>query len=113
MLKKVKNRLDKLQYYQKTLQVENILLSLLENLDVINLAELETFVEKGWKKEVDIKLIDWDYTCGDGCCYDWGVEMSVGGEKHENSYVGENTEEALTFILNKLGYKCKISREYE
>lgn len=40
MLKRVKNELDKLQYYQKTLQVENILLSLLKNLDSLDLAAL-------------------------------------------------------------------------
>lgn len=51
MLKKVKNELDKLQYHQKTLQVENILVSLLKNLDYIPLAELEQLIKK-YEKQI-------------------------------------------------------------
>ena len=26
-------------------------------------------------KSISVK--NWDYTCGDGCCYDWGVYVTI------------------------------------
>lgn len=113
MLKKVKNELDKLQYHQKTLQVENILLSLLKNLDSLDLAALERFVEM---QEIDIKLRDWDYTCGDGCCYDYGTELLINGESIDDesgSYIGDNVHRSLEEVLKVTGFKFKIEQTYE
>ena len=40
----------------------------------------------------------WDYTCGDGCCYDWGYDVFVDGEK-----IGQinDTPEELADLLNE------------
>lgn len=111
MLKKVKNELDKLQYHQKTLQVENILVSLLKNLDYLDLAALERFVEM---QEIDIKLRDWDYTCGDGCCTDWGVELLINGDvvdDETSSYMGDNVKRSLEEVLKLTGFKFSVNEE--
>lgn len=111
MLTKVKKKLDRLQYHQKTLQVENILLSLLNNLDSLDLAALERFVEM---QEINIELRDWDYTCGDGCCYDYGVELVINGEStngEDSSYIGDNVKRALEEVLKVTGFKFKINEE--
>jgi len=64
-------------------------------------------------KKVKIILRNWDYTCSDGCCYDYGVSIEVNGEKCENEYSGDNVEDALKFTLNKLGYEVEIEIEHE
>lgn len=32
------------------------------------------------KKKVTLTFKDWDYECGDGCCYDADTELLVNGE---------------------------------
>ena len=111
MLKKVKNELDKLQYHQKTLQVENILLSLLNNLDSLDLAALERFVEM---QEINVTLRNWDYTCSDGCCYDYGVELIINGkavDEETSSYMGDNVKRSLVEVLKLTGFKFNVDEE--
>lgn len=74
------------------------------------------------KDKLKIELIDWDYTCGDGCCYMYGTRLKLNGEElehpdypeqHDNSYVGCDVENALTAVLTKLGYEVDFTREYD
>ena len=64
-------------------------------------------------KKVKIQLKQWDYTCGDKCCYDYGVTLTVDGEECDNQYAGDSVEEALKFTLNKLGFELEIEQEHE
>jgi hypothetical protein len=61
-------------------------------------------------KELNITLKSWDYTCGDGCCYDYGLDIYVNGEKLDESNA-DDSENALKAVLEHLGYKINISHE--
>lgn len=65
------------------------------------------------KKKVIINLNEWDYKCGDGCCYMYGTELSVNGVKSENEYHGDNVENAIEYVLNQLGYDVEINTTNE
>ena len=60
-----------------------------------------------------IKLNDWDYECGDGCCSMYGTEISLNGKKCENEYSGGDVKQSLEFILNELGYDVEIINTHE
>ena len=60
------------------------------------------------KETVNIELEDWDYECGDHCCTDYGVRLKVNGVECDNDYAGDNVEQALTFVLEQLGYKVNM-----
>lgn len=69
-----------------------------------------------------ITLKEWDYTCGDGCCYEYGTQILIDGKEVEyydeeqvvNIYVGCDVEVALRSVLKHLGFKnVEIDREYE
>ena len=53
--------------------------------------------------ELLIELEDWDSTCGDGCCYNYGINIFINGEQIEDED-GSNPHQLLTAVLNKLGY---------
>jgi hypothetical protein len=61
-----------------------------------------------------IETKEWDYTCGDGCCYNWGVSLFIDGkqiEDREFSDVASAYEYVLVEILgNEVDY---IEKEYE
>jgi hypothetical protein len=67
-------------------------------------------------KKVKITLEEWDYTCGDGCCYSYGTKVYLNGKelKHpdpevdDNSYVGDTVATALLAVLKELGYQVEI-----
>jgi hypothetical protein len=58
--------------------------------------------------KVLIEIKEWDYTCGDGCCTDYGHRISVNGVECENEYSGGNVEQAIEFVLNQLNVKFEI-----
>lgn len=69
-----------------------------------------------------ITLRDWEYTCGDGCCYEYGTQILIDGKEVEhydeeqvvNIYVGSDVEVALRSVLKHLGFEnVEIDREYE
>lgn len=60
------------------------------------------------KEKLEIELKDWDYTCGDGCCYLYGTELTLNGEVCDNQYAGGDVKQALRFVLEKLGYEVEI-----
>ena len=69
-------------------------------------------IENGFKGAVSgsliIELEDWNHTCGDGCCYTYGTDIYLNGEKLDEQYAGESIN-ALKAVLEKLGYKAEIN----
>jgi hypothetical protein len=76
------------------------------------------------KEKVKIRFNEWHYTCGDGCCDDYGVEMFLNNEKLEHPdsvdghlisecYIGMDVELALRAVLGKLGYEVEIETTYD
>jgi len=59
-------------------------------------------------KRLSIKLEDWHYQCGDGCCDMYGTEIVLNGKKCDNQYAGDDVRTALEFVLTKLGYEVDI-----
>jgi hypothetical protein len=58
-------------------------------------------------QEIVIELNDYHYTCGDGCCDNYGTVIKVDGEELE----GRNTDAGaiLKEVLTHLGYtKVKV-----
>lgn len=48
-----------------------------------------------------IEMVDWSYDCGDGCCYEWGVDLFIDGEK-----INSFSEQALALkwvLINRFG----------
>lgn len=64
--------------------------------------------EGGVMEKVIIKLKDWDYHCGDGCCYMYGTTIEVNGQQCDNEYAGGEVVTALEFVLNKIGIDHEI-----
>lgn len=60
------------------------------------------------KDKVIIELEDWDHTCGDGCCYDWGTTIKVNGVTLEQD--GDSVQGSLRAVLEHLGYTVEINR---
>jgi len=59
-------------------------------------------------KEIDISFEEWDYTCGDGCCYDYGITLKV-GDVEINQYAEHNIEYTIVELLKHLGYKVNVT----
>lgn len=55
-----------------------------------------------------IELKSWEHTCGDGCCYTDGVDIFLNGEQLDEQNA-EDSVNALTAVLSKLGYKFEIN----
>lgn len=64
-------------------------------------------------KAVKITLSDWDYTCGDGCCSEYGTSISFNGEECDNHHAGGDPKQAIEFILDKLGIEYEIEYVYD
>ena len=60
---------------------------------------------------ITIKLKEWDYECGDGCCYEYGTSIEVNGEQCDNEHAGGEVVSALEFVLTKLGIEHEIIQE--
>lgn len=69
-----------------------------------------------------ITLKEWDHTCGDGCCTDYGTQILIDGKEVEhydkdivvNTYVGCDVEVALRSVLKHLGYgNVEVERVYD
>lgn len=59
------------------------------------------------KEKLVIKFEDWDYTCGDGCCYEWGTKIYINGTQVAN-YNGGVAQQVFVDILEHLGYEIEI-----
>lgn len=64
-------------------------------------------------EKLDIKLKDWDYTCGDGCCYEWGTDIKVNGEKIEGGRFADSNDviTGISAILDHLKIEYTIDFE--
>jgi hypothetical protein len=70
-------------------------------------------------RKITIELVDWDSTCADGCCYDYGTILKVDGEELEhpdsssenfitNRYIGADVKTSLEAVLKYLGYEVEV-----
>lgn len=60
-----------------------------------------------------IKTYSWDYTCGDGCCYNYGVDLTIDGVTYEDQTFS-SIQEALEFvIINILGHTVENTSDPE
>lgn len=73
-------------------------------------------------QKLKITLKDWDYTCSDGCCSDYGTKLYLNDEELEhpdfpeqwnNNYIGGDVALSLQSVLKKLGYEVEILTKYE
>lgn len=62
----------------------------------------------GVSKRLSIKLEDWHYQCGDGCCDMYGTEIALNGKVCDNQYAGDDVQKSLEFVLSELGYEVDI-----
>ena len=60
-------------------------------------------------KKINLTFSDWDYTCGDGCCYEWGTYCKVnGGENLVMHFTDANSAAtAVVEVLTHLGYEVE------
>lgn len=61
-------------------------------------------------EKIKIEFEHYDYECGDGCCYEYGVITKVNGEELE--FRNEDTETIVRGILEKLGFEVEIETKY-
>jgi hypothetical protein len=72
-------------------------------------------------KKVKITLEEWDYTCGDGCCFSYGTKIYLNDKELEhpdpevddNSGVGSSVITALLAVLKELGYEVEIDLTFQ
>jgi hypothetical protein len=60
-------------------------------------------------KQINIKIDDWDYTCGDGCCYEQGSTVYLNGEELIDVDADSGIE-LTKAILIKLGFIVNITK---
>lgn len=56
------------------------------------------------KEKLIVRFEHWDHTCGDGCCYDSGVDLFI-NDKHVSSYA--ECDQAIIETLEFLGYEVE------
>jgi hypothetical protein len=59
------------------------------------------------KKKITLQAQHWHYTCGDGCCDDYGERLYVNGEELEKVDIYYNAHGAIEEILKHLGYEVE------
>lgn len=69
-------------------------------------------------KEITLRFKSWHWSCGDGCCDNYGTELYMNDELLDHpvadlsgSYLGDDIEQAMRAVLTKLGYEVKIINE--
>lgn len=62
-------------------------------------------------KPVKIELIEYQHTCGDGCCLDYGTIVKVDGV--ECPYRNQDVGTILEQVLRQLGYEPEIIKEQD
>lgn len=74
-------------------------------------------------KKINLEYRSWDYTCSDGCCTDYGIEVYLNGEildhpdNHSdydmlsNAYIGECPIMTLRAVFKRIGYPINFSSE--
>lgn len=67
--------------------------------------------DKKRKEKVNINLKQYSYTCGDGCCTDYGTITTVNGNQLELH--NQDTSTIVEQILEHMGYDVDINEEYD
>lgn len=49
-----------------------------------------------------IQIEHWEYTCGDGCCYDYGVYLFVDGVQVEEPFYFATKADALEYFITSV-----------
>lgn len=60
---------------------------------------------------LNIELEEYDYTCSDGCCHNYGTVTKVNGI--ELPIHNQDAETILSQVLTHLGYTVKIETKYD
>jgi len=68
-------------------------------------------IEDLFKKKIKIELHDYSYTCGDGCCTEYGTITKVNGV--ELDFRNTDTPTILRGVLEFLGYEVEIGLTYD
>lgn len=55
-------------------------------------------------KKIKIRLQDYQWTCGDGCCHEYGWNLHIDDDKRINILFND-PEELIRQLLIQLGYK--------
>ncbi len=53
---------------------------------------------------------NWDYTCGDGCCYEWGIEVKYKDE--QISKYGRLGKSTIADVFKEIGIQVEVTEEY-
>lgn len=61
-------------------------------------------------KDIKIELDDWMWTCGDGCCTNYGTTVKVDGV--EMPLQNQDRGTIIEQILTHLGYKVELIETY-
>jgi len=87
---------------------------------------LKNFINKNYVEKITEPLIvefeDWEYSCSDGCCTDYGTRIYINDKKLEHphstteeyipsDYIGGEATTAVEAVLKKFGYNPIISHK--
>jgi len=61
------------------------------------------------ERVVKLHVEDWHWTCGDGCCDDWGTDIFIDGKRLDLSY-GADVED-VEKVLKAVGVECEITTQ--
>jgi hypothetical protein len=92
---------------------ESLLLTILhENPELLSMRSLSWFVNHFIESEpkLKIQLNEFSYTCGDGCCDNYGTNVYVNGV--EMPLINQDTGTIVKQILEHLGYNVEIIETY-
>lgn len=62
------------------------------------------------KQKVKVELDDWDCSCADGCCFNYGTTTTVNGV--EMPLINQDTATILKMVLDYLGYDAEVIQTY-
>ena len=62
-------------------------------------------------KKIEIKLKEYSYSCGDGCCLNYGTITTVNG--NELDLHNSDTGAIVKQILEHLGYEVEINEDWD
>ena len=57
-------------------------------------------------QELEVTTQPWSHTCGDGCCYTWGTDVFINGEKVTQGDF-DDIQSILIDVLKHLKFKIK------
>lgn len=61
---------------------------------------------------IKIEVKEWSHTCGDGCCYNYGMDVYVDGVQVNEFDVSEK-EALLMAVLKHLGIEAEVTSDYD